>query len=101
MCAFVLIVEVALPGTMVKALTILPILVPLGEFSGISRQSTSIIFAIGDAFPNMLTRHSLLIFTLAILGCRYKAWIKWLWPYVLVSAAASVGIIGLAIAVGY
>ncbi|GEM_PF-2168539 len=102
MCGFVLVVEVALPGTMVKALTILPILVPLGEFSGISRQSTSLIFSIGDAFPNMLyPTDSLLIFTLAILGCRYKAWIKWLWPYVLVSAAVSAGIIGLAVAVGY
>jgi len=102
MCAFVLVVEIALPGTMVKALTILPILVPLGEFSGISRQSTSLIFAIGDAFPNMLyPTDSLLIFTLAILGCRYKSWIKWLWPYVLVCAAVSVGIIGLAVAVGY
>ncbi|MEN6417685.1 MAG: hypothetical protein ABFC73_02065 [Clostridiaceae bacterium] len=102
MCAFVLIVEVALPGTMVKALTILPILVPIGEFSGISRQSTSFIFAIGDAFPNMIyPTDSLLIFTLAILGCRYKAWIKWLWKYVLVCAALSVALIGLAIAVGF
>jgi hypothetical protein len=51
MLSFVLVVEIALPGTMVKALAILPILVPLGEFSGITRQSTSLIFAIGDAFP--------------------------------------------------
>jgi len=102
MLSFVLVVEIALPGTMVKALAILPILVPLGEFSGITRQSTSLIFAIGDAFPNMLyPTDNLLIFTLAILGCRYKAWIKWLWPYVLVSLAVSIGVIGLAVGIGY
>ncbi len=103
MCAFVLIVEVALPGTMVKALTILPILVPIGEFLRISRQSTSFIFAIATRSRTMIyPTDSLLIYTLAILGAAViKAWIKWLWKYVLVCAALSVALIGLANAVGF
>lgn len=99
---FVMIVEIFLPGTLVKALTILPIVVPLGEFSSISRQTSCLIFAIGDSFPNLIyPTDAMLVMTLALIGCRYKKWIKWLWPYILVSLAISLGVIILALTVGY
>lgn len=100
--AFVMIVEIFLPGTLVKALTILPIVVPLGEFASITRQTSCLIFAIGDSFPNLIyPTDSMLVMTLALIGCQYKKWIKWLWPYILLTLAISLAVIYAAIAVGY
>lgn len=101
-CLFVMIVEVAIPGTIMKALAIIPIVAPLGEFSGISRQATCLIFAIGDSFPNLLyPTDPTLILALAMIGTTYKKWIKWLGPYVLYTAILSIGTIAFALSVGY
>jgi len=102
MFLFVLVVEIVIPGTMPKALVILPIVTPLGELSGISKQATCFIFSIGDSFPNLLyPTDPTLILVLAMLGTSYKKWLKWLWPYILITAAVSIAMIALALFVGY
>ncbi len=64
-------------GSGQAALT-MPILAPLGDLIGISRQTTVLIFQLGDGFSNALFPTSgVLIACLGIAGIPYTKWFKW------------------------
>lgn len=65
-------------GSGQAALT-MPILAPLGDLIGISRQTTVLIFQLGDGFSNALFPTSgVLIACLGIAGIPYTKWFKWI-----------------------
>ncbi|MBE6022442.1 MAG: putative basic amino acid antiporter YfcC [Cellulosilyticum sp.] len=67
-------------GSGQAALTI-PILAPLGDLIGISRQLTVLIFQLGDGFSNALFPTSgVLLACLGLAGVPYTKWLKWVLP---------------------
>ncbi|MCQ2969196.1 MAG: YfcC family protein [Clostridium sp.] len=67
-------------GSGQAALTV-PILAPLGDLIGISRQLTVLIFQLGDGFSNALFPTSgVLLACLGIAGVPYSKWLKWIIP---------------------
>lgn len=67
-------------GSGQAALTI-PILAPLGDLLGISRQLTVLIFQLGDGFSNaMFPTSGVLLACLGLAGVPYSKWIKWVLP---------------------
>ena len=67
-------------GSGQAALTI-PILAPLGDLLGISRQLTVLIFQLGDGFSNALFPTSgVLLACLGLAGVPYSKWLKWVLP---------------------
>lgn len=67
-------------GSGQAALTI-PILAPLGDLIGISRQLTVLIFQLGDGFSNALFPTSgILLACLGLAGVPYSKWFKWILP---------------------
>ena len=67
-------------GSGQAALTI-PILAPLGDLIGISRQLTVLIFQLGDGFSNALFPTSgVLLACLGLAGVPYSKWFKWILP---------------------
>ncbi|MBP3887135.1 MAG: YfcC family protein [Cellulosilyticum sp.] len=67
-------------GSGQAALTI-PILAPLGDLVGISRQLTVLIFQLGDGFSNALFPTSgILLACLGLAGVPYSKWLKWILP---------------------
>lgn len=67
-------------GSGQAALTI-PILAPLGDLVGISRQLTVLIFQLGDGFSNALFPTSgVLLACLGLAGVPYSKWLKWILP---------------------
>lgn len=67
-------------GSGQAALT-MPILAPLGDLIGISRQLTVLIFQFGDGFSNaMFPTSGILIACLGIAGIPYTKWFKWILP---------------------
>lgn len=67
-------------GSGQAALTI-PILAPLGDLVGVSRQLTVLIFQLGDGFSNALfPTSSVLIACLGLAGVPYGKWLKWMLP---------------------
>ncbi len=67
-------------GSGQAALT-MPILAPLGDLIGISRQLTVLIFQLGDGFSNaMFPTSGVLIACLGVAGIPYAKWLKWILP---------------------
>ncbi|MGL5694663.1 MAG: YfcC family protein [Peptostreptococcaceae bacterium] len=67
-------------GSGQAALT-MPILAPLGDLVGISRQLTVLIFQLGDGFSNaMFPTSGILIACLGLAGIPYAKWLKWILP---------------------
>ena len=88
-------------GSGQAALTI-PILAPLGDLIGVSRQTVVLAFQMGDGFSNMLwPTNPFLMIGLGFAGIRYTTWLKWSLPIHLVIMAICIGFLLFAVNTGY
>ncbi len=88
-------------GSGQAALTI-PILAPLGDIIGVSRQTVVLAYQMGDGFSNMLwPTHPFLMIGLGFAGIRYTKWIKWVMPLHLVVMAICICFLIVAVEIGY
>ncbi len=63
------------------AVTTMPIMVPLSDLLGVTRQTTVFAFQLGDGISNMiLPTSSALMGSLAVSGIPYQKWVKFFWP---------------------
>ncbi|KAF9142081.1 hypothetical protein BGX30_003468, partial [Mortierella sp. GBA39] len=63
------------------AVTTMPIMVPLSDILGVTRQTTVLAFQLGDGITNMiLPTSSALMGSLAVSGIAYQKWVKFFWP---------------------
>ncbi len=71
-----------IPGGSGKALVTLPIMIPVGDMIGITRQNTILAFQIGDGITNILTPTlGGLIAMLGLCRVRYGEWLRFILPY--------------------
>lgn len=64
-----------------KAFLIMPILTPLADLVGISRQTAVLAFDFGDGFSNMVyPSNALLLIALGFTVVSYPKWIRWTFP---------------------
>ena len=88
-------------GSGQAALT-MPILAPLGDLVGISRQLTVLIYQLGDGFSNaMFPTSGVLIACLGIAGIPYGKWLKWIIPLQIILFICSLGFITVATLIGW
>ena len=88
-------------GSGQAALT-MPILAPLGDLVGISRQLTVLIYQLGDGFSNaMFPTSGVLIACLGIAGIPYGKWLKWIIPLQIILFICSLGFITVAKLIGW
>jgi len=88
-------------GSGQAALTI-PILAPLGDLIGVSRQTIVLAFQMGDGFSNMLwPTNPFLMIGLGFAGIRYTTWLKWSLPIHLIIMAICIAFLLLAVNIGY
>lgn len=77
-------------GSGQAALT-MPIMAPLADMIGVTRQTAVLAFQLGDGISNMIFPTSgVLMAGLAIAGIPYTKWLKWIWPYCLIMTIASI-----------
>ncbi|MFE5322400.1 YfcC family protein [Paenibacillus sp. NPDC056579] len=63
------------------AVTTMPIMVPLSDLLGVTRQTAVLAFQLGDGFTNMiLPTSSALMGSLAVSGIAYQKWVRFFWP---------------------
>ena len=99
---FVLCLEFFIGGAASKAFLIIPLLAPLAELIGLTRQSIVLAFCFGDGFANVIyPTNAVLLIVLGIIGVPYMKWLKWTWKIQLALAAVCVGFLALAYAVGF
>ncbi|MFW5643008.1 MAG: Na+/H+ antiporter NhaC family protein, partial [Alkalispirochaeta sp.] len=85
-----------------KAFLMMPILTPLADLVGITRQTAVLAFGFGDGFSNMLfPTNALLIIGLSFTTVSYPTWIRWTLPLQGIVFALSMVFLRIAISVGY
>lgn len=91
-----------IPSGSGKAIAIMPILIPLADMIGVTRQTATLAYQFGDGFANMywFTNGTLLIF-LAVSKVPLRKWYKFLWPLQIVLTVIAVVFLGIAIAANY
>ncbi|HAA58822.1 MAG TPA: hypothetical protein DCE42_28930 [Myxococcales bacterium] len=99
---FQMLLNLFVPSGTGQAVLTIPILAPLGDIVGISRQSIVLAYQFGDGFSNLLwPTNPMLLIALGLAGVSYKQWLKWVLPLQLCLMAVSVGFLLLAVSIGY
>lgn len=85
-----------------KAFLLIPILSPLADLVGLSRQVAVQAFCFGDGFTNMLyPTNALLMITLGLTVVSYPKWFKWTIKLQLLMLVVNIGLLMAAVAIGY
>ena len=78
--AIIAILEFFIGSGTAKAFLIMPLVAPLADLVGITRQSVVTTFCIADGFTNLLYPTSgLMIIAIGLIGVSYGKWLKWSW----------------------
>jgi uncharacterized ion transporter superfamily protein YfcC len=97
-----LILEIFISSGSAKAFLMMPILVPLADLAGITRQATVLAYAVGDGFSNLAyPTNPVLLIALGLTVVSYPTWMRWtarVWLGVLIIAVMS---LILAVVIGY
>ncbi len=85
-----------------KAFLLIPILSPLADLSGISRQIAVQAFAFGDGFSNMLyPTNAVLLISLGLAGMSWGQWFRKTWLLQAATFVLTMALLMLAVAAGY
>lgn len=100
--AVALFIELFIGSGSAKAFLVMPILLPLADLVGVTRQIAVLAYCFGDGFSNLTyPTNPVLLISLGMTVVSYPKWLRWisrLWLWVI---AASIGFLALAIAIGY
>jgi uncharacterized ion transporter superfamily protein YfcC len=70
-----------IPSGSTKAVLTMPLLAPLADLSGITRQTLVLAYQLGAGFNSMiLPTSAVTVGTLALAKIPYERWVKWNWP---------------------
>ena len=76
--ALALIMELFISSGSAKAFLLMPLISPIADLSGISRQISVLAYAFGDGFSNVFyPTNPVLLIALGIVGISYGKWFKW------------------------
>ena len=85
-----------------KAFLIMPLVAPLSDLVGITRQSVVTTFCLADGFTNLLYPTSgIMIIAIGLIGVSYGKWLRWSWKLFLAEFALSAGEMLLMVAIHY
>ena len=97
-----LLIEFFVASGSAKAFLMMPILLPLADLVGVTRQITVTAYCFGDGFSNMIyPTNPVLLIALGLTVVSYPKWLRWtlpLWGLVLL---ITLGFLALAVAIGY
>ncbi len=100
--ALALIMELFISSGSAKAFLLMPLISPIADLSGISRQISVLAYAFGDGFSNVFyPTNPVLLISLGIVGIGYGKWFKWSAKIQLAVLALTCGLLLFANAVGY
>lgn len=99
---FVLVLEFFISSASAKAFIVIPLVVPFASLLGLTRQSLVQSYCFADGFTNLFfPTNAALLIVLGLVNLPYWKWIKWGWKLTLVTVAACVGLLLLAVRIGY
>ena len=100
--AVIAVLEFFIGSGTAKAFLIMPLVAPLSDLVGITRQSVVTTFCIADGFTNLLYPTSgLMIIAIGLIGVSYGKWIKWSWKLFVAEFAFSALVMLFMVAINY
>lgn len=97
-----LILEIFVGSGSAKAFLMMPVLVPLADLVGVTRQTTVLAYCFGDGFSNLMyPTNPVLLIALGLTVVSFPRWIRWslrLWVWVIL---ISLVFLGVAVWIGY
>ncbi len=97
-----LLIEFFVASGSAKAFLMMPILLPLADLVGVTRQITVTAYCFGDGFSNMIyPTNPVLLISLGLTVVAYPKWLRWtlpLWGLVLLITLV---FLGIGVAIGY
>lgn len=84
MLLFNIAINFFIPSGSGQAVTVMPVMVPMADLTGITRQVAVQAFQFGDGFTNcLIPTSSVLMGCLGLAGIPYSKYLKWIAPYIL------------------
>lgn len=100
--ALALIMELFISSGSAKAFLLIPLIAPIADLSGISRQISVLAYAFGDGFSNVFyPTNPVLLISLGIVGIGYGKWFRWSAKIQLAILALTSALLLFANAIGY
>lgn len=85
-----------------KAFIVIPIITPLMDMIGVSRQLSILAFQFGDGFSNILyPTNAVLLIGIGLAGISYTKWFKWMLKYQLIVGLFSILFLWIGLKMGY
>lgn len=76
----ILVLELFVGSSSAKAFLVMPLIAPLSELVGVTRQTSVLAFCFGDGFSNILyPTNPVLLICLGLTVVTYPKWVKWTW----------------------
>ncbi len=97
-----LLIEFFVASGSAKAVLLMPILLPLGDLIGVTRQTSVLAYCFGDGFANLFyPTNPVLLISLGLTAVSYPKWIRWSARLWLGIGALAVIFLTLAVVTGY
>jgi uncharacterized ion transporter superfamily protein YfcC len=97
-----LIIELFVSSGSAKAFLMMPILLPLADLVGVTRQITVTAYCFGDGFSNLVyPTNPVLLIVLGLTVVSFPKWLKWslkLWGWVIL---VTIAFLAIAVSIGY
>ena len=78
-----IVINFFIPSGSGQAVTVMPIMVPLADLTGITRQVAVQAFQFGDGFTNcFIPTASVVMGCLGLSGIAYEKYVKWIFPLI-------------------
>ncbi len=88
-------------GSGQAALT-MPLMAPLGDLVGVTRQVSVLAFQLGDSLTNLIVPTSAsLMGSLGAARIEWATWVRFIWPLLALLVVIALGFIGVAVMIGY
>ncbi|ABR46886.1 C4-dicarboxylate anaerobic carrier [Alkaliphilus metalliredigens QYMF] len=95
-------INIFVPSGSGQAAVSMPIMAPMADVVGITRQTAVLAFQFGDGFTNVISPTSgYFMAALAIGGIRWEKWAKWMFPLFLIWSAIGIVLISIAVLIDY
>jgi uncharacterized ion transporter superfamily protein YfcC len=96
------VINLFVPSGSGQAFVTMPIMAPLGDLVGVSRQVAVLAFQMGDGFSNILIPTNVVLMAiLGVVGIPYDRWFRFAWPLLVKLLAAGAVALVLAVRIGY
>jgi uncharacterized ion transporter superfamily protein YfcC len=91
-----------IPSGSGQAFVTMPIMAPLGDLLGITRQTAVLAYQFGDGLSNMIVPTNIVLMSiLGIAGIPYDRWFRFIWPLLLKLLLAAAAAMLIAVSIGY